>query len=229
MDGHWLVCILGLQGKSRTKMKKLTRREVLKAAGVGLIAALFARFKKAETLPEPEVVFTGTYLDDGDFIDFDSFSDLVEGDGWGTVVEGEGLETVSLEDWEPTSPARWAWDSTRNPLTDTIDFGFEPSDHGICFFVYESRGEVTNNWKQIAEDCKVTMGLEKVKSPMFVTAFVFYDNPRKAALTYRWDRLFIGDSDVIVDYETEAQYRRRKLEEQLEAIKLELKGEAVIA
>jgi len=108
-------------------MKKLTRREVLKAAGVGLIAALFARFKKAETLPAfdsmppQEVVSTGTYLDIGDFIDIDPFSDIIDGDGWVAIVEGDDVQTIRLEDWEPTSHARWAWDSTRNPLRDTID------------------------------------------------------------------------------------------------------------
>jgi len=211
-------------------MKKLTRREVLKVFGVGVLAAVFAKFKKVEALPEPEVVITG------DDIDFDSFSDLVDGDGW----------TVKLEDWKdpaevtsgawdttfssPSYPAQWAWEhpkAWKPPVS--IDFGFEPSDSGSCFFIYESRGAATNDWRQIAEDCKQTMGLERVVDPMLVTVFVYYDNPKKAAMTYRWDYKFVQDDNVIVTYETKAQYTRRDLEDKLEALKRKLKGEVLIA
>jgi len=212
------------------KMKKLTRREALKVFGVGALAAVFAKFKKVEALPEPEVVITG------DDIDFDSFSDLVDGDGW----------TVKLEDWKdpaevtsgawdttfssPSYPAQWAWEhpkAWKPPVS--IDFGFEPSDSGSCFFIYESRGAATNDWRQIAEDCKQTMGLERVVDPMLVTVFVYYDNPKKAAMTYRWDYKFVQDDNVIVTYETKAQYTRRDLEDKLEALKRKLKGEVLIA
>ena len=211
-------------------MKKLTRREVLKVFGVGALAAVFAKFKKAEALPASEVVITG------DDIDFDSFSDLVDGDGW----------TVKLEDWtdpaevtsgawdttlsSPSYPAQWAWEHPKawEPQV-SIDYGFEPSDSGSCFFIYESRGEATNNWRKIVEENKFLMGIDKCNSPMLVTVFVYYDNPKKAAMTYRWDCKFIQDDNVIVTYETKAQYIHRDLEDKLEALKRKLKGEVLIA